>query len=66
MRMQSQILSFARNKCFWALDLAGGGIIRKAVKEIKKIDALDSGAPFIKKHQNAAWKKLKQTACTPS
>lgn len=64
MRMQSQILSFARNKCFWALDLAGGGIIRKAVKEIKKIDALDSGAPFIKKHQNAAWKKLKQTACT--
>ncbi len=25
MRMQSQILSFARNKCFWALDLAGGG-----------------------------------------
>lgn len=33
MRMQSQILSFARNKCFWALDLAGGVLSGRQLKK---------------------------------
>ncbi len=64
MGLGSQMLSYARNRCFWAVDWAGGGIIRKAYEEIRRIDALDSDAPMIQAHQAAAWKKLKRAACS--
>lgn len=59
-----KLMSFARNKVFWLLDSIKGSNVKIAYDNIKKIDSLNSDAPYIKEHQDAAWIKLKQNACS--
>lgn len=51
-----------RGKAFWGLDYATGGAVKKAYRELKAFDAMDSRSPQLMEHQESALRKLLQHA----
>lgn len=56
--MLSNVTYHMRNKTFWVLDFFKGSKIRKAYREIKSIDSLDSRDKYIEDYQKHKFEEL--------
>lgn len=52
-------LGFCRRAAYFTLDGLKGGVVRKAIKEIGRIDMLDSVSTEVKEYQKAKWEMLR-------